>query len=552
MAKKNVGNIYPYLLVDQGLKKNQASDRFRVFLAMKVAERAEIEMRYIKQLQHWINDLSIRTDLSDPSGNYDLSIRTDLSDPSDRYLNSELMAKILGSMRNEAAQVVDIRQRVYNLLMYEHGPYSKLQHLMEEEYKRHIKATEEEFHTLLGKRNNLAKTYKKYIEAHEHSSNQIETLESQLSERSRITSSRRPSSRTGPRKIDEMRDRLSRLRRQNDAETEKVASLEEELLDEESSAKHFLTTTEKRLQELETERIRLLIAEIKRYFEALQNTGPQRSPRLAVKGQQIRSLEEAETLIKVHWLDVHTNAKRDEVPNFQDMFAVTSAKSKAKTSANDSDRQPSKEDSKPDSHRDLPLAESVSTYFYYKSSSGSSVEADGDGNSVVAEVNRMQIRRAVHDKFPSQRHSEDSIETLNLPPEVRCPADISVLEPHKQYTTRMGVGGRFRQSEDCRQVAHLTEYSAVDKFVPTESDSDEENEDTVGNLRNVRVIAVEDNTPSPGGSELAFKKGQIIKQKSGANDDGLCYGWTRENMMGRKQYGYYKQYKVKLFKKSVI
>jgi hypothetical protein len=44
-------------------------------------------------------------------------------------------------------------------------------------------------------------------------------------------------SRTGPRKIDEMRDKLSRLRRQNDMETEKIALFEGELLDEESSAK---------------------------------------------------------------------------------------------------------------------------------------------------------------------------------------------------------------------------------------------------------------------------------------------------------------------------
>lgn len=75
------------------------------------------------------------------------------------------------------------------------------------------------------------------IQAREHISNQIEALESQLSQRSRITSSRRPTSRTGPRKIDEMRDRLSSLRCQNDSAAEKIASFEEELLDEESSAK---------------------------------------------------------------------------------------------------------------------------------------------------------------------------------------------------------------------------------------------------------------------------------------------------------------------------
>jgi hypothetical protein len=68
---------------------------------------------------------------------------------------------------------------------------------------------------------------------------------------------------------------------------------------------------------------------------------------------------------------------------------------------------------RPGSQQGLTLTESVSTYFYYKSSSGSSVEADGNGDSVVAEVYRMQHRMAGPALLPSQRRSE-GIPTLRL------------------------------------------------------------------------------------------------------------------------------------------
>ncbi|XP_060556389.1 uncharacterized protein LOC132717035 [Ruditapes philippinarum] len=538
MATKTVGDSFPYKLLDQAFKKHEASDKFRIFLTMKIAERAEIEMQYIKQLQNWVNDLNIQTDR--------------MCHPTDQYLKSELMSKILGSMRSEAAEVVESRQRVYNLLMSEHGPYSKLQILNEGDEEQNMKMLEKDFHKRYDKRNHIAMAYRNCTEAREHSKNRIGTLETQLAERSRITSSKRPTSRTGPRKIDEMRDKLSRLRRQNDMETEKIALFEEELLDEESSAKQFLKSTEKQLQELETQRMRLIMEEIKRYFECLQNNSMQRSPRVTIKGQQIRSLEEAEKLVKVHWLDVHTNAKKDDIPNYQDMFSTPSARSKKNENVDNSNEQSrNNREYRPGSQQGLTLTESVSTYFYYKSSSGSSVEADGNGDSVVAEVNRMQHRMAGPALLPSQRRSEESIETLNLPPEVRCPADITVLEPNKQYTTRMKVE-KLRQNNECRQAAHLTEYSTVDKFVPEDSESDEEIQECVGKLRNVRVIAVEEHSPSPSSLEIAFKKGQIIKQKFGANEDGLCYGWTRENLVGKKHYGYYHQDKVRLLKKNGI
>ena len=54
----------------------------------------------------------------------------------------------------------------------------------------------------------------------------------------------------------------------------------------------------------------------------------------------------------------------------------------------------------------LTSAESVSTYFYYKSSSGSSVEADGNGDSVVAEVGRLQHRSSCPGTYPVQKRSE--------------------------------------------------------------------------------------------------------------------------------------------------
>lgn len=51
------------------------------------------------------------------------------------------------------------------------------------------------------------------------------------------------------------------------------------------------------------------------------------------------------------------------------------------------------------------------------------------------------------------------------------------------------------------------EYSPVNRFVDQESESDEESDVKVGTVRNVRVIAIEDNTPPTGSKELTFKKG---------------------------------------------
>lgn len=38
---------------------------------------------------------------------------------------------------------------------------------------------------------------------------------------------------------------------------------------------------------------------------------------------------------------------------------------------------------------------------------------------------------------------------------------------------------------------------------------------------------------------IFFLSGQVIKQKIGENEEGFAYGWTRENKLSSKQYGWY-------------
>lgn len=70
----------------------------------------------------------------------------------------------------------------------------------------------------------------------EHLSNQIEALEGQLSQRSRIVTSRRPPTRSGPRKVEEMQKNLSGLRQQYEQEMEKVERTGKELMEIQCSA----------------------------------------------------------------------------------------------------------------------------------------------------------------------------------------------------------------------------------------------------------------------------------------------------------------------------
>nr|XP_022314248.1 uncharacterized protein LOC111118853 [Crassostrea virginica] len=60
----------------------------------------------------------------------------------------------------------------------------------------------------------------------------------------------------------------------------------------------------------------------------------------------------------------------------------------------------------------------------------------------------------------------------------------------------------------------------------------------IGTLRNIRVIANRD-YKAHNCNELNLKKGQVIKQKIGENEEGYAYGWTREGKLSPKHYGWY-------------
>lgn len=49
---------------------------------------------------------------------------------------------------------------------------------------------------------------------------------------------------------------------------------------------------------------------------------------------------------------------------------------------------------------------------------------------------------------------------------------------------------------------------------------------------------------------LCYYTGQVIKQKRGVDGKGQCYGWTKEGIMGKKTFGYYKPGMVRPMKSN--
>lgn len=453
------------------------------------------------------------------------------------------MDRILAPVRAEAKETVEAHQKVYNLIMDEKGPYVKLKDLSHAiwEHER-LEELEAQFSEIYDTRSAIEKEFTKNKEAYEHCRHQIEDLEDKLSDRSRLTFIRRPGGRPGSRKIDEMRDRLSRLRRQHEAAGEKAAYFGEKLRETEASTKHALMEMENQLRHMEFRRIAALSAEIQRYINYLQAHDRQnRAHKLSFFGKSDKhGLEGLEESLKTHWTDVLQNAELGGRPTFQKLFEATSAREMKNTASSPRSRPPSAVSGK---RAAKSSSVTSSTSLSSSASGGSSVSSDL-GESAVATVGQMQIRERASLTAPNKISSEESIETLDLPPETRCRASLNQLEPNKLFSS---------QYDRLPKKASVTEYSEVKRYKPENSDTDIRfRRFPVQSLCNVRVMAIEDSEAVPGSLILSFKKGQIIKQKNSINSQGLCYGWTRENRIGKKQYGFYNPKKVQVLREEDV
>ena len=100
----------PYLVVQEGIWKNQATERVREFLVSKFSDRAEIELRYIRLLQDWLDELDPPRDQNDAAS----------------YVDSLVVKSVLDCLKKEAAAHISAIQKVYNSIMNNLGPSSAI------------------------------------------------------------------------------------------------------------------------------------------------------------------------------------------------------------------------------------------------------------------------------------------------------------------------------------------------------------------------------------------------------------------------------------------
>ncbi|KAL3843049.1 hypothetical protein ACJMK2_021006 [Sinanodonta woodiana] len=443
MSGNNNTEFHPsdFFTVEGALNVNNFSINFRRIISNIMSERAAIEVKYIKMLQQWMDHLGHRT------------------------LPIGIYKEIITCFYESTKRVADLHQDVYNRMMSGTGPY----HIVakKETFPRDchpvFEGTNQSFEQVLQKKRYLEAELKKWKMNFETNSQAIEEIESQLTQRSRITSSRlRPGHKRPTKKIDAMRASVSQLRRQADNDKARIESLMEEI-------KQFEAQSKKEL------------------FDIVPSSS--RTPGLTtpVPSSRTERVEGARNLMEMTIADLLAREEHMAEPR-------------------------SSQSSSSDVSSSLMIG-------YHCSSSGSSV---GPGGKPTA--------------------SDQAIETIHVP------------HVTKEETGRRSPPFRARQfcpgystddEEDNQALQNLDDGTKIERFCSNIESHHAEGRE-LGTLRNLRVISLQSYVgTSP--NELTLKKGQIIKQKLGADEDGFCYGWTRESRFSPKQYGKYPLVIVKAY-----
>ncbi|KAL3843108.1 hypothetical protein ACJMK2_021061, partial [Sinanodonta woodiana] len=435
--------------------------------------------------------------------------------------------EIITCFYESTKRVADLHQDVYNRMMSGTGPY----HIVakKETFPRDchpvFEGTNQSFEQVLQKKRYLEAELKKWKMNFETNSQAIEEIESQLTQRSRITSSRlRPGHKRPTKKIDAMRASVSQLRRQADNDKARIESLMEEIKQFEAQSKKYSNSC---------------LRGYCKYDLTLCSK--------SAKCERLRSnLEDVdwEQTVKDAWEEVQREAlRRNEVSlsGISELFDIvpSSSRTPGLTTPVPSSRTERVEGARNlmemtiadllarDEHMAEPRSSQSSSsdvssslmIGYHCSSSGSSV---GPGGKPTA--------------------SDQAIETIHVP------------HVTKEETGRRSPPFRARQfcpgystddEEDNQALQNLDDGTKIERFCSNIESHHAEGRE-LGTLRNLRVISLQSYVgTSP--NELTLKKGQIIKQKLGADEDGFCYGWTRESRFSPKQYGKYPLVIVKAY-----
>ncbi|XP_069131868.1 uncharacterized protein [Argopecten irradians] len=581
----------PFLLVEEAVKKNKASIKLQEYVAQMVWERARVEQTYIKNLTGWTEKIIKE---------------------GKEFQDNEVFQVIADMLPREAELTATAHQRIYNQLLEDSGPYNVLYRdmgLREGIYHRNSRGVvdiEEEFVKDNRKRVNLEAVHAQRKKAMQDCKSKLDTLESQMTCRSRLATRRSAKGR----RVDNLMNKMIEQKRRYDMEVEGSEVAERELETLCQGNKMTLLGMLKDLNVFEKDRARLIVSQLIEFMSRLRHTEmPDESAtrRRAMDGM-LRALSNVDviSIAEASWHKMERVAKARKVgavfslremvsPNdapgpFRPVDAVSVAVRSpvgppgAKAPAaygnpmpfidtrhsrpfegrfRPRDREKRK---KPKKNKSPVITTSVHVFEPPPPSSSDEAVSEDILRRREAIRNPPEPERVLLFTRPAISDTsvnEDDIETIYLTEEIpafRPPAPF----PPRIFCPSPSISDEDEERDDeyadepiLENASPILKYAFDASNVrlyakPIDSESEEEGtkedvseEGNIALLRGVRVIALHPYTARTT-DQLSFKQNQVIKQKLGANDEGFAYGWTRETKLSQKQHGWYPQALVKL------
>lgn len=512
----------PFLTVEEAIKRSKHTLRFQEELSLSIWERARIELVYIRNLKEWMVS----------TGN---KLNPILEKA--KYCPDEMVVR---NLVKEALCTTEVHQNVHNAMMCSDGPYTTLQRgiglnkITISSKERLLSDIEKEFYMFNKKRIQYESDIKKRKVNSEKMKSSIIELEEQLSKRSRIAHVRR--STRANRKVDHLTNRLSMLRKQIESEKSMVEKKQDALSEFMSSINTDMKTLYIELTELQTKRMQLIYSQLTKFGCAFKEFNHGNKKRRTEIGEMIGCFESIciDEIIERVKQDVEARAntrKNGHIFELQEMFSpmknhIESRKDAALSASA------------------LPKQENINNTPAVQSMMGrtqTTVESSESDNLLVgtfcASSSESIKTKGMNPVRCQQSENSDSsleskIETIVIPNELGSDCKMPPPFPTKEFCVSSGDEG-----SSCMEEQHEADDLSC-RWSNTNQRLHTNNTDDVSMIRNVKVIAVHDFVAAKG-DQISFKKGQIIKQKVGENEDGFAYGWVRENRLAPKQYGWY-------------
>ncbi|XP_034310118.2 protein kinase C and casein kinase substrate in neurons protein 1 [Magallana gigas] len=556
-----------FYLVEEGIKRNRDSIRLQEEIGLMIWNRAHAELSYLQEIESWKDRVASAGTDRDGKSVFDF---------------------VKPALIGEADRAAEIHKNIYDKLMSSKGPYQNiLKHTRQEQEKNRrskLKDIEEEFQICNERRKELEQLVQKQKQSLESQTFRLSDLETKLSKRSRIADGRR--SARGMRKLDSINAQVSHLRKRIETTSSSYMNDETELQSLIGNKKKVMKKMFQDLKELDQERLSVTKEVIQQYIKQISPPYDLIRERSREVAESIKALQTVD-LKEVHeqnWKIAEDRArlKKAGLTMGFDMFLVTNPSLQTENTkladlengATNSKRKANNEKSPCREQKEPPTK-----------IENARIMATCPSTSNTKGKHAMKGPSMLVTELPD---NDDDIETIELPPDTRrrLPAPFAV----KEFLVHQEPLGS-NQTEDKRFTDKLEQEDSLDEdsdesstgdasaaMLNDESGNEDEGFDDsaysgnrviefdpqtvrlkysrtntlpephptlpnmvdgdIGTVRDIRVIANKD-YKARNCNELTLKKGQVIKQKIGENEEGFAYGWTRESKLSSKQYGWY-------------